>query len=271
MAELDSNRKRTKLYRIYIDESGDHTYHSLDDSARRYLGLTGCIIKAEYYRTIFHPALENLKQKHFPHNPDEPIILHRNDIINRKRAFWRLRDTNNHEAFNRDILKFFAEQKYALITVLIDKKSHWERYAESAFHPYHYCLRALLERYCGFLNFYNAEGDVIAEARQAKEDKELRAAYQEVYEKGTFYRSSNFFRNVLTSNKLKLKPKASNISGLQLADLLAYPSKQEILLIQKRIDKLGPFNKQIRNVIQLKYNRQIYEGRIEGYGRIFLK
>jgi Fe-S cluster biosynthesis and repair protein YggX len=58
---------------------------------------------------------------------------------------------------------------------------------------------------------------------------------------------------------------------LQLADLLAYPSKQEILVIEKRIDKLGLFNKQIRKVIQSKYNQQIYEGKIKGYGRIFLK
>lgn len=260
-----------RLYRIYIDESGDHTYHSLDDPARRYLGLTGCIIAAEYYRTTFHLALENLKQKHFPHNPDEPVILHRNDVINRKGAFWRLRDANNLEAFNRDILRFFAEQKYVLITVVIGKKSHRERYAESAFHPYHYCLTALLERYCGFLNFYNAEGDVMAETRQTKEDTKLRAAYRKIYETGTFYRSDDFFRNVLSSNKLKLKPKTSNIVGLQLADLLAYPSKQEILVIKKRIAKLGSFSKQIRKVIQPKYNQQIYQGRITGYGRIFLK
>lgn len=271
MTKANTRVTHKKLYRIYIDESGDHTYHSLDDPAKRYLGLTGCIIEAEYYRTIFHPALEALKQKHFPHDPDEPVILHRNEVINRKGAFWRLRDVNNLEAFNRDILRFFAEQKYVLITVVIDKKSHRERYAESAFHPYHYCLRALLERYCGLLNFHNFKGDVLAETRQAIEDSKLRAAYREVCDTGTFYRSSNFFRNVLTSNKLKLKPKTSNIAGLQLADLLAYPSKQEILVTKKRIAKFGSFSKQIRKVIQSKYNKQIYTGRVEGYGKVFLK
>ncbi len=65
-----------KHYRLYIDESGDHTYHDLKESARRYLCLLGIIVETEQYRNSFHPELEALKQKHFPHNPDEPIILH---------------------------------------------------------------------------------------------------------------------------------------------------------------------------------------------------
>jgi len=262
---------RRKLYRIYIDESGDHTYHSLDDPSRRYLGLTGCIIDAEYYRNTFHPALESLKQKHFPHDPDEPLILHRGDIINYKGPFWHLRDASRHEAFNQDILRFFTVQKYVLITVVIDKKVHKERYGEVAFHPYHYCLAAMLERYCGFLNFFNACGDVMVESRQKKEDRELKAAYETVYETGTQWRGRDFFRNVLTSHKIKLKPKKANVAGLQLADLLAYPSKQEILVSEKRIDDNQVFGEQICRVIQDKYNKQVHQGKVMGYGKIFLK
>jgi len=260
-----------KLYRIYIDESGDHTYHSLERVEKRYLGLTGCIIEAEYYRTTFHPALEALKQKHFPHDPDEPVILHRREIIDCKGAFWRLRNVENRKAFDQDILKFFYEQKYILITAVIDKKTHQERYGEYAFHPYHYCLAALLERYCGFLNFYNAKGDVIAESRQRTEDKKLKFAYQVLYETGTQWRNRDFFCGVLTSHEIKLKPKKANIAGLQLADLLAHPSKQEILLEEGRISNIGTFNERVRNVIQGKYNRQVYQGNIGGYGKIFLK
>lgn len=262
---------RRKIYRIYIDESGDHTYYSLADADKRYLGLVGCIIEADYYRTTFHPVLEALKQKHFPHNPDEPVILHRKDIINCKGPFWRLRDMNTRQVFDQDFLRFLAEQKYVLIAVVIDKKAHTERYGEAAFHPYHYCLTAMLERYCGFLNFYNAKGDVVAESRQGKEDRELKAAYQTLYETGTQWRGCDFFRKVLTSHELKLKPKTANIAGLQVADLLAYPSKQEILMSEKRICKLGTFSKDISKVIQDKYNKQIYQGKVEGYGKIFLK
>jgi hypothetical protein len=43
-------------------------------------------------------------------------------------------------------------------------------------------------------------------------------------------------------SRVKLKAKKANIAGLQLADLLAYPSKQGILVGEERIDELGSFD-----------------------------
>ncbi len=261
-----------KRYRLYVDESGDHTYYESEDSAKRYLGLTGVFIESEYYRTTFQPEMERFKQKHFPHNPDEPVILHRADIIDRSGSFWRLRDTEKEQAFNKDFLQFIREQDYCIITVVIDKKTHIERYSNVAYHPYHYCLTALLERYCGFLNFYNAQGDVLAESRGGTEDRQLKRAYQRLYREGTWSsRKPKFFQRALTSSEIKVKPKSANISGLQLADLLAYPSKQEILIEERRINDPGDnFGKQICQCIQAKYNQQVYQGRIKGYGNVFL-
>lgn len=260
-----------KRYRLYVDESGDHTYYKLEDPARRYLGLIGIFIETEYYRTTFQPEVEGFKQEHFPYNPDEPVILHREDIINRRGPFWRLRDTEKERAFNEDFLQFIEEQDYCIITVVIDKKAHIERYGKAAYHPYHYCLAALLERYCGFLNFYNAQGDVLAESRGGTEDQQLKRAYQRLCREGTRQRDSKFFQRALTSSQIKIKPKSANIAGLQLADLLAHPSKQEILIEEQRIDGSGDnFGKQICQCIQTKYNQQVYQGRIRGYGKVFL-
>lgn len=261
-----------KRFRLYIDESGDHTYGNVEDDTKRYLGLTGCIIDSEKYRSTFHPQLESLKQKHFPHSPDDLVILHRKDIINRRGPFWRLRDMEKREAFNRDLLSFFREQDYTVVTVVIDKKAHIERYQEAAFHPYHYCLAAVLERYCGFLNFYGAQGDVLAETRGGTEDKQLQEAYKSVYNSGTQFRRAAFFQGVLTSKEIKLKPKHANIAGLQLADLLAYPLKQEILIENGRLPNTEDvFGKRICESIRYKYNRQVYADRVYGYGKIFLK
>lgn len=260
-----------KCYRLYVDESGDHTYGNIDDPARRYLCLLGLLVEVETYRTSFHPALEELKQTHFPHSPDEPLILHRKELINRRGSFGRLKNTENERRFNTDLLEFLAEQDYKLIGVTIDKKTHIKQHGESAYHPYHYCLGALLERYCGFLNFYNAQGDVLAESRGGTEDVKLKEAYRTLYRVGTFYRSKDFFQRALTSREIKLKPKSANIGGLQVADLLAYPVKQEILLDRKQISDPGDvFSKDICKVITSKYNRQVYEGRVHGYGKVFL-
>jgi len=260
-----------KRYRLYIDESGDHTYYELEEPAKRYLGLTGIFMENEYYRNAFQPQMETLKQRHFPYNPDEPVILHRKDVINRNGPFWRLRDKAKEGAFNKDFLEFIKEQEYRIITVVIDKKTHIERHGKAAYHPYHYCLTALLERYCGFLNFYDAQGDVLAESRGGTEDLELKRAYQKLYIEGTRYRGSKFFQQALTSSQIKVKAKWANIAGLQLSDLLAYPSKQEILIEEQRIG--GPednFGTQICQCVQAKYNQQVYQGRIRGYGKVFL-
>jgi len=176
------------------------------------------------------------------------------------------------QAFNEDFLQFVREHDYRIITVVIDKKTHMERYAEAAFHPYHYCLAVLLERYCGFLNFRGAKGDVLAESRGSAEDRQLKEAYRVVYKGGTLWRGSEFFQRALTSSEVKLKPKTANIAGLQLCDLLAYPGKQEILIEKGRInDPEDSFSKQICQCIEAKYNQHVYTGRVEGYGKVFLK
>jgi len=259
-----------KRYRLYVDESGDHTYGKLEDTGRQYLCLLGIFIDQEIYRSSFHPSLEKLKQYHFPHSPDEPLILHRSDIINKRGAFGRLADSQKELQFNTDLLNFFANEDYRIIGVVIDKKSHMRRHGSAAFHPYHYCLAALLERYCGFLNFYNAQGDVMAENRGGTEDTKLKEAYRLLHSAGTQSRATQFFQKVLTSREIKLKPKSSNIAGLQVADLLAYPVKQKILVENKVINYLDNFNKEICDVIDTRYNRHANEGRVSGYGWIFI-
>jgi len=130
----------------------------------------------------------------------------------------------------------------------------------------------MLEHYCGFLNFYNAKGDVMAESRGSKEDRLLKQAYRELYEYGTQSRAASFFNKTLTSKEIKLKPKIANIAGLQVCDLLAYPIKQEILFENKRTADSGDvFGKSICAAVRNKHNRQVPQGRIEGYSKVFLK
>lgn len=262
-----------RRFRLYIDESGDHTYSDLYDISRRYLGLCGCVLELSYVNETFIPDMEALKREHFStHDPDEPVILHRNDITNRKGPFRVLRDDGKRERFDNALIDFFSQQQYKVITVVIDKKAHLESHGHLAWHPYHYCLLALLERYCGLLNHLGDRGDIMAESRGGSEDHHLKSAYRSIYHSGSRWRGPDFFQRAVTSKEIKLKKKKSNVAGLQIADLLAHPSKQEILkdtLILTDSD-LGDYCRRIIPAIQTKYNRQLYTGRIEGYGKIFL-
>ena len=131
------------------------------------------------------------------------------------------------------------------------------------YEPYHYCLALLLERYALFLEQRESKGDVIAESRGGKEDKRLKASFNRLWIEGTDYVGPERFQKILTSKQLKVKPKANNISGLQLADIIAHPSRNEILNENDKLSTdVAPFARKIITILQGKYYQQ--EGRIFG-------
>lgn len=84
-------------------------------------------------------------------------------------------------------------------------------------------------------------------------------------------RGEEFFQSALTTGEIKLKPKKVDIAGLQLADMLAYPIKQEILIEKRAIPDPGDnFGKRICQTVRSKFNCHLYDGRIAGYGKIFI-
>jgi hypothetical protein len=237
---------------------------------KRYLGLVGVYFDRESYRP-FHKDLEDLKRKHLPYDPDEPPILHRKEIVNASGPFYPLQDDGKREAFNSDLLDLVKAADFKIVGVVIDKHTHGKKTYRSLTHPYHYCLQAMLERYCGWLAFKKRKGDVVAEARGKAENQALAKAYDEVWRTGTSFHGVGLFQGTLTTKQVKIKPKSSNIAGLQLADLLAHTVTREILVTYGRIQETAtPFAAELGKIIRPKYNMQVYEGRIAGYGQVFL-
>ncbi|MDD4888641.1 MAG: DUF3800 domain-containing protein [Phycisphaerae bacterium] len=267
--ESISNRPTSaaERFRLYVDESGDHVLNKLDDPAHRYLCLLGCWFKTDSYLR-FHEALTGFKHRHIPHNPDEPLILHREDIINRRGPYGRLRDSDAAQAFDQGLLDVVAQADFRIVGVVIDKLALKARY-EVPSHPYHLALGFLLQRYCGYLNHLNRCGDVMAESRGGMEDKLLKSSYQFVYQRGVRSRHAEFFQKALTTRELKLKQKSANISGLQLADLLGHPVKQGILVEKELgVRGVGVFAARLLDVLKGKYNCHLYDGRVWGYGKV---
>ena len=257
-------------YRLYIDESGDHTYNLLDDHGHRYLALLGVWFRQADDYVVFADDLERFKRDIFGPRPDRPVILHRSDIINRKSAFGLLRQTDVQARFNAGLIEVIRQAQFRLVCVVLDKQLHLNRYA-SPFHPYHYCLAALLDRYIGWLNDKHAVGDVLAESRGGEEDLQLKQAYRRVYESGTLLLGHEHYQRALTTHDLKLQPKRANIAGLQLADVLAYPVRQACLIEHGLLpDPGGVFGKQLVEAVQDKTHRHERTGQIEGYGKIRL-
>lgn len=254
-------------YRIYIDEVGNPDLGSSDNPNHRFLSLTGVILDLDYVQGEVHPQMEALKVRYFRHHPDDPIIFHRKEMLNAKPPFEALRDQQVRERFDQDLLSLMVSWDYTVISVCIDKKNHRDNYTVWRYEPYHYCLTVLLERFMFFLKQRNSRGDAMAESRGGKEDRRLKDAYTRLWEQGTDYIRPDGFQGVLTSRQLKVKGKANNIAGLQLADLIAHPSRNEILSEQGLLPKdLAPFAQTVIEILQGKYYQR--GGRI--YGKKFL-
>jgi hypothetical protein len=252
-------------YRLYLDESGDHVYRHLAEERHRYLCLLGCWFRADAYQE-FHARLEALKQKHVPHSPDEPVILHREDIINCRGPFWRLREEQARQAFDDDLVGLIEQARFTVVAVVVDKATLQSKYPTPA-HPYHLAMGFMLQRYCGYLNHVNRRGDVMAEARGGREDRKLKESYSSLLERGAWCSKPRFFQQALTSRELKVRPKSANIAGLQLADLLAHPVRYGVLWRGKLVaDDPRPFAGRLLVAVEQKYNRHLYDGRVDGYG-----
>jgi hypothetical protein len=192
-------------YRLYIDEVGNSDMGASGNPNHRYLNLTGVIIDLDYVRTVLHPETEALKHKYFDSHPDDPIVFHRRELIRRLKPFQALNDPRLRASFDKDLLEHFSRWDYMVISVTVDKLEHKTRYSVWTYHPYHYCLHILLERYVKFLEGYQQKGDVMAEARGGKEDRKLKDSFTRIFEQGTDYVTAERFQSVLTSRQLKLK------------------------------------------------------------------
>ena len=172
--------------------------------------------------------------------------------------------------FNRDLLLLLHTLDYVVITAVIDKLEHSRRYNVWKFDPYHYCLTVLIERYVTWLSRKSAQGDVMAESRGGKEDRRLKDSFERVYDQGSDYVSAAQFASQLTSRQLKVKPKANNIAGLQLADVIAHPSFRGTLARHNNQSLPANFGGQIAQVLETAKYDQDAQRRIDGWGRKWL-
>jgi hypothetical protein len=258
-------------YRLYIDESGDHTFQLAENDNQRYLGLLGIWFDTDAPYRDFARALSELKREIFGWHPDDPpICLHRKDLINRKGVFRRLRNPQLNERFESGLLKIAHEARCCITCVVIDKASHHTKTYRELFHPYHYCLAALLERYIGWLGLKKSVGDVMAESRGGREDQELSGEFETLIKKGTRFHSPQTFQAVLTSSEIKLRKKEHAIAGLELADLLAYPFKREMIAERRGEEIPDDFSSALLDAMRPKMNCQIYTRRVAGYGKVWL-
>jgi hypothetical protein len=255
---------------MYVDEVGNSDLGASRDANHRYLSLTGVVLELGYVDSTVFPTIEGIKRRFFNSHPDDPVILHRKELVNKKPPFDALRDPTIEAAFNNELLQAIRALEYTVFTVVIDKLEHQQKYQTWRFDPYHYCLLIIVERFVLWLRRRSALGDVMAESRGGKEDRRLKDSFERVYDRGSSFLPRQEFVRHLTSRQLKVKAKSNNIAGLQLADLIAHPSHKATLAQQQGQPLASNFGGTIASILQQsKYDRDD-QGQIDGWGRKWL-
>jgi hypothetical protein len=253
-------------HRLYVDEVGNSDIGASQDPNHRYLSLTGVILELGYVDSVLYPKLEALKKRFFGSHADEPVVLHRKEIIQKKPPFEVLRDPAVEQDFAVELIKLLEATDYVVITAVIDKLEHQQKYSAWRYDPYHSCLHIILERYVMWMRRRGFRGDVMAESRGKKEDMRLKKSFSGIWERGTELMDAQQFQQNLTSKELKVKPKANNIAGLQLADVVAYPA-WKVGMLQGNVNEL-PDNltgRIGRLLVNTKFDRNL-AGTVMGWG-----
>lgn len=252
------------MYRLYIDEVGNHDLYSSLKPNEQYLNLTGVMIDQDYCTRIVTPQLEDLKRRYLDSDPDDdPVILHRKEMLHKSGRFKVFEDRVIEAGFNEELIDLLIRWDYKVFTVTIDKRAMLEKYTVWQQEPYHYCLKILIERYVMSLKRVRSKGDVLAEARNSTVDKKLKDSYTRLFVHGSDFVKAPQMQARLSTKQLKVKPKKQNIAGLQLADLLAYPCYSLSLAWRKNQQLSDTFSTRIARVIK-DYKFERVDNRIEG-------
>lgn len=205
---------------VYVDESGDHSLTSVDENYPVFV-LAFCIFYKEHYRTKIVPEIQKLKFDYFGH---DLAILHEREIRKELGDFTIFTSKEEKNTFLQRLSEIIGKHNFVLAACVIEKQKLQNKQKE--IHPYHFSLTHCLETLYEFVKEKGQEDKltfVAVESRGKKEDKDLEIEFRRICD------GENKFKKNLPFS-IKIIDKKTNSTGLQLADLVARPIGQHILL-----------------------------------------
>jgi hypothetical protein len=253
------------MFRLYVDEVGTDGLTHLEKDRHRYLSLSGVAMSLDDVPELVR-NLDWIKATICQHDPDDPCVFHRTDIMGRNGIFQVLADEKRRDLFDKSVLRLVKATKFVLITAIIDKQAMLNKANWQNKQPYHYLMDILVEKYVQLLERKSTIGDIMPEARGTDQNRKLQGAYERARENGTYYVSARRMASALRAKNLKFRTKKSNVAGLQLCDLLAHPSHMIARELLRHEVSLGAFTTALKPILlEEKYDRS-HLGKIIGYG-----
>lgn len=208
-------------YIVFADESGTPVLENPDPTFPVFV-LNCVLVAKDVYVDHVVPSLQRLKFDFVGH---DQLILHERDIRRQQNGFAFLQvSAEQRGAFIDRINDLVAAADVTLIAAVIDKVRLARRYS-NPWSPYqlalHFCMETLLARLIA-LGQQGSTVHVVFESRGKQEDREL-----ELYFRRIANNQANWGSKAPDFTQIDWEPrfvtKASNSSGLQLADLMARP------------------------------------------------
>jgi hypothetical protein len=261
-----------KLFRIYMDDSGNVDPATTNHPNQRYGSITAVILEADYLDTTFNASFAAIVQRHFGTNRDgSPLNLHRRVLSSHQEhgPFAVLRDEAKRAAWDKEALRMFERAPYVVISACVDKVEWHARFPTWAGDFYEVLVQAALERAFYFLRG-RGTAEVNIETKGPVRDKRLKEQYRSALTNGYRYIPADKLRSVFNSIELNILTKADCKPGVQLADLIAGPAMQHIRFLQTgRHPIKSPFVAKLCRILDAsKFYREGSKGP-EGYGRIW--
>lgn len=209
---------------LFIDESGDHGLSFIDPHFPLFL-LCGCLIREDQLKDLASDVRE-LKNKYFG---TDHVILHSREIRKCEGAFQKLFDLDVKKHFYEDLNQIISAAEFVIFGSGINKHEHIKKYGKGAKDPYSLSLSFVIERLVFYLNQEDKAGtaEMIIEQRGKKEDAMFLSQTNSILDRGTYYVSRERLKAIIKG--LHFRSKKDNVTGLQIADLCAYPLARYLL------------------------------------------
>jgi hypothetical protein len=250
-------RSRT-TYLLCLDECGTHDMEHVDPTFPVFV-LIGVLIGQSYYTRTLVPRVRAFKQRHCP-NPN--AVLHSRDIRRRTGDFAFLGESDDkRQRFYEGISELFAGLRIRLFASVIDKRRLRKRFIAPV-NPYEVSISQLLSLVCGPPGLPGPSrpklAAVFAEARGKSHDELLQAEYARFHSAGLWNYGELRVQNRrartvrrLFPDRIQFRGKSDGESGLELADLAAYPIARAIVnghwnrpdarVIGAKLEAMAPF------------------------------
>lgn len=206
--------RRFSDYVVYVDESGDHSLASIDREYPVFV-LALCVFHKRHFVEKIVPAVGKLKFNYFGH---DSVVLHEHEIRKQKGDFAFLSHLPTRERFMAHLSDIMDASNFVLIACVVDKHG-LKRSAGDESNPYHLALGQCLVALHEFLTEKGQDQlktHVVVECRGKREDAELELEFRRICD------GANAGNHALPFD-IVFADKRTNLTGLQLADLVARP------------------------------------------------